>query len=342
MNNIKPSFILLILILMITLSSGCASFPVSDHCDGSVFFNKTPDHTFSDMIKWMWEMDTVEWPESIIDPVQPKPPIRLDDGRIRVTFVNHATTLIQYGNVNILTDPIWSERAGPLSWMGSKRIRKPGVAFEDLPKIDIILISHNHYDHLDLPTLESLIKRDNPVILTGLGTGSVISPDDTAQLHELDWWQHWNPAGTNVSITCVPAVHNSGRGLFDGNKSLWCGFVITGKQGSVYFAGDTAFGDFFGDIRQQCGPMALAILPIGNYEKRWIMKIMHMNPEDAVNASVILGARKSMGIHFATFLEHPEQAVDAHEKDLAAALMKMNIDPSQFIIPAFGEGIDIH
>jgi len=332
---------ILLLTILVSVLTGCTSFPKSDHCDGSVFFNKTPDHTFSDMVKWMWEMKTVDWPDEIVDPPQPKPEQRLSNGKIRITFINHATTLIQYGSVNILTDPIWSERAGPVSFIGSKRIRKPGVSFDDLPKIDFILISHNHYDHLDLPTIERFIARDNPVIITGLGAGSVISVKDPAKLRELDWWNDYVPGTGGITITCVPAVHNSGRGIFDGNRSLWCGFVINGGSGPVYFAGDTAYGDFFRDIRSRFGPFKCAILPIGNYEKRWIMKMMHMNPEDAVNAHQILEADISVGIHFATFNEHPEQSVDAHEKDLDEALRKKNLDRTVFMIPAFGEQIII-
>jgi L-ascorbate metabolism protein UlaG (beta-lactamase superfamily) len=323
------------------MTIGCASLPESDHCDGSVFFNKTADHTFGDMIKWLWEMDTVEWPDEIIDPEQPKPDARLPEDRLRITFVNHATTLIQYGSVNILTDPIWSDRAGPVPLLGPKRIRKPGIAFDDLPKIDIILISHNHYDHLDLPTIERILKRDNPAIITGLGTGAVIPKGKDTVLRELDWWQSVALETGGITVSCVPAVHNSGRGIFDGNKSLWCGFVVSGSRGPVYFAGDTAFGDFFEAIHGRFGQVSCAILPIGSYEKRWIMKLMHMNPEDAVNAHIGLGARQSIGMHFATFREHPEQTVDAHEKDLDEALRKMGIDGSRFRIPAFGEGIDI-
>jgi L-ascorbate metabolism protein UlaG (beta-lactamase superfamily) len=333
--------VMISIIFTIILLSGCTTLPKSDHCDGSVFYNDAPGHSFSDEIKWLWDMKTVSWPEEIVDPPRPAPESMVSDGRLRVTYINHATMLIQYNGVNILTDPIWSERAGPLSWLGSKRIRKPGIAMADLPKIDVILISHNHYDHCDIPTLDALIRRDNPLIITGIGVGKIIPCNEHTDLRELDWWQDIRFSASGLTVTCVPAFHNSGRGLFDTDTSLWAGFVISGSSGNIYFAGDSAYGSFVGKIHERWEEFRCAILPIGSYEKRWFMKTQHMNPDDAARIHVELNARKSIGMHFATFLEHPEQTIDQHETDLAAALQERKVGGADFIIPAFGEGIEV-
>jgi L-ascorbate metabolism protein UlaG (beta-lactamase superfamily) len=326
-----------------TTNSTNANYQISDHFDGKVFFNpgQREDHTFGQMVKWLWEMDTVDWPDWVVDKVQPPPPERVGTGKIRITFINHATVLIQMDNVNILTDPIWSYRAGPLSWLGSKRVRDPGVTFEELPPIDIILISHNHYDHLDLRTLTKITARDAPEIITGLGNKKILGDSGIQKVSELDWWQSITVSKTGLTYTFVPAKHNSGRTPFQRNKTLWGGFVISNTNGDIYFAGDTAFGPFFKKIAQSFRRIHIAMLPIGNYEKRWFMKNQHMNPDDAVRAHRILGAGQSMGIHYGTFVEHPEQTIDAHEKDLATALEKHHVDKSKFWVFDFGEGRNI-
>ena len=317
--------------------------PVSDHFDGSHFYNAEPgDHTFSDMIKWMWEMKTVDWPEWVDDPKQPAPPARVSDGRLRVTYINHATVLLQTDGLNILTDPIWSRRAGPFGWLGPARVRAPGIPIDGLPPIDYILISHDHWDHLDLPTLETIVTRDHPTILTGLGVKSLL-PDEVAQnAVELDWWQSTSPSNGGMVFTFVPARHQSGRWPLVENKTLWGGFIIESPSGDqVYYAGDTGYGSFLESIHARFNRIRLAVVPIGNYEKRWIMKSQHMNPDDAVPAHVLLRAGQSMGMHYATFAEHPEQTIDAHERDLAAALSEHSVQASEFWILKFGEGRDV-
>ena len=293
------------------------------------------------MIKWVWEMETVEWPDWVIDAPQPKPVDRVKDGELRITYINHATILIQSDNINILTDPIWSDYAGPFSFLGSKRVRAPGVKIEDLPKIDIILISHDHYDHLDFPTLEKIVSLHHPVILTGLGVKSRLSSFKGTEIIELDWWDEYSIIRNNKKIFFVPSYHNSGRGMFDENKTLWGGYIIETGKGYVLFMGDTAFEEFFYDIKKRFCPIRLSLLPIGSYEKRWFMKNQHINPDDAARAHIILEAKQSIGIHFSTFKEHPEQTIDAHEKDLKDALIKYNIPESDFLILNFGEGRNI-
>ncbi|MFC1524376.1 MBL fold metallo-hydrolase [Thermodesulfobacteriota bacterium] len=160
-------------------------------------------------------------------------------------------------------------------------------------------------------------------------------------IHELDWWQEYI-FSTGTKITFVPSRHNSGRGIFDQNKTLWGGFVIEGSAGNVLFMGDSAFGEFFDAIKQEFSPFRLTILPIGSYEKRWFMKSQHMNPNDAVQAHKILGAKQTVGIHFATFAEHPEQSIHAHETDLKVALEMHDIPESDFWLLKFGEGRDVY
>lgn len=286
-------------------------------------------------------MKTVKWPEKIIDEPQLKPPLTVKDGELRVTYINHATVLIQMNGKNILTDPIFSDTAGPVSFLGSKRIRKPGLDINDLPKIDIILISHNHYDHLDIPTLEIIGKRDKPIILTGLGIRSLIDQSLFADVRELDWWQEYMLSSGSIKFVFVPAFHNSGRGLFDGDKSLWGGFVIEDAFGCVYFAGDSGYGGFLETLRKRFKEFRLTIFPVGNYEKRWIMRTQHMNPDDAVKAHILLGSKQSIGMHYATFVEHPEQTINQHEKDLDKAVMDYKLQKNKFVILKFGEGLNI-
>jgi L-ascorbate metabolism protein UlaG (beta-lactamase superfamily) len=315
---------------------------ISDHFDGNKFFNLEPEYTFVDMIKWIFEMKTVKWPEWINDTQQPAPPQSVDANHLRVTYINHATVLIQIDGINILTDPIWSMWAGPNSWLGVRRVRHPGIKIENLPHIDYILISHNHYDHLDLPTLKKLKELHNPKILTGLGLCELLCSKSFSKVEERDWWQQYETENNNIQITFVPSLHSSGRGLFDKNKSLWGGFVIQTKTGrSVYFAGDTGYGQFIENIKRKFSGFDLAIFPIGNYEARWFMKNQHMNPDDAVKAHKYLNVKQSIGMHYATFAEHPEQTIDAHEIDLKKALQLNGMIESEFRILGFGEGFDV-
>jgi len=282
----------------------------------------------------------VDWPDWINDPPQPPPVANVKKGELKVTYVNQATTLIQMDGINILTDPIWSERAGPFSWIGSKRVRAPGIRMEDLPNINVILISHDHYDHLDLPTLEKLFEKYHPVVITGLGVKRRLKSIKQSNVMELDWWEEYTYS-TDTKITFVPSLHGSGRGLFSGNRTLWGGFVIESSSSRVLFIGDSAWGDFLKDIKERFPRFDLAILPIGSYEKRWFMKTEHMNPDDAVRVHQMLNVAQSVGIHFGTFKEHPEQTIDAHEKDLQIALEKYHVPEPDFWILKFGEGRDV-
>lgn len=285
--------------------------------DGTRFSNLSgpSDRGLGDALWWMIVRQRNPWPESVANDPGPKPSQRVDDGTIRATFVGHATMLVQVDGLNILTDPMWSKTAGPRSWLGVERVRPPAVDFDDLPKIDVVLVSHNHYDHLDRPTLERLIRRDDPLILAGLKVGRTIPG---GRVEELDWWRT-RQLERGVRATFVPAEHFSARGPFDRNTQLWGGFVIETSAGAIYFAGDTGAGEHFALIRERFGPMALSLIPIGAYEPRWFMAPVHLAPEEALAASRVLESGVSLGIHFGTF-RLADDDFDAPPRALAEAL----------------------
>ena len=265
--------------------------PKSDHFDGKRFLNLRPTRHagFLDLIKWLTHREPGQW--SRWREVTPSVPPERVDG-LRVTWVNHSTMLVQVANVNILTDPIWSARCSPVSWAGPRRHHAPGIRFEDLPPIDAVLISHNHYDHLDVPTLRRLNRKHTFV---GLGNAAFVKGAT-----DLDWWESV-PLTNDVRVHCVPAQHFSSRGVTDRDANLWCGFVLETPRGSIYFAGDTGYGPHFAMIRERFGAMALALLPIGAYRPEWFMCSVHISPRDAVRAARELGAAVSIPMHYFTF-----------------------------------------
>ena len=250
----------------------------------------------------------------------------MEGSGLRITLVNHSTVLLQQRGSNILTDPIWSERVSPLSWIGPRRRRKPGVRIEDLPHIDAVLISHNHYDHLDLATLRQLAARGGSTFIVPTGVSRLLRSENIGPAHELDWGQSLSLPG--FTIHCVPALHFSSRGIYDRNMTLWCGYVIEYPERLVYFAGDTAFGQHFAQIREKFGSPRLALLPIGACEPHWFMSPVHMTPEDAVRAHEILGAKTSIAIHHGTFqladdgLDTPREQLIACRQDDSFLVLK--------------------
>jgi L-ascorbate metabolism protein UlaG (beta-lactamase superfamily) len=265
--------------------------PKSDHFDGKRFFNlRSTQHAgFLDLLKWITHREQGPWSEwREITPAVP--PARVDG--LRVTWVNHSTMLIQVANVNILTDPIWSKRCSPVQWAGPKRHHAPGIRFEDLPPIDAVLISHNHYDHLDAGTLRRLERKHTFV---GLGNAAFLKGAT-----DLDWWESAEIAN-DVRVHCVPAQHFSSRGMTDRDANLWCGFVLETPRGNIYFAGDTGYGPHFGMIRERFGPMQLALLPIGAFRPEWFMCSVHVSPRDAVRAARELEAEVAIPMHYYTF-----------------------------------------
>ncbi|HMV76454.1 MAG TPA: MBL fold metallo-hydrolase [Leptospiraceae bacterium] len=216
------------------------------------------------------------------------------------TWVGHATVLIQIDGKNILTDPIWSERCSPVGFAGPKRYTAPGIDIDRLPKIDAVVISHNHYDHMDIPTLKVLDKKFSPVIYAGLRNREFLKSEGLKNPVELDWWQSDESAG--IKITFTPTQHFSGRGVLDHGETLWGSYVIEGKTKKAYFAGDTAYFSGFAEIGNKFPKIDLAILPIGAYEPRWFMKPVHMNPEESVKTFLDLKADNMLPMHYQTFV----------------------------------------
>jgi L-ascorbate metabolism protein UlaG (beta-lactamase superfamily) len=307
----------------------------SDHFDGQRFFNPTgpalqPLTAVPRMLRTRW----ARWP-SYVPVVQRQPPVR-DTASTVVTFIGHSTFLIQTAAGNILTDPMYSERAGPWNRLGPRRVRPPAVALDALPPISIVLLSHNHYDHCDLATLGTLAKRFDPLVVTPLGNGRFARAAGIRRVEELDWWQ--SAQSSAVPITLTPAHHFSARSPFDRNRALWGGFMLTADRARVYFAGDTAYAPFFHDIRQRLGPIDLAFLPIGAYEPRWFMRSVHMNPAEAVQAHLDLGASESIAMHFGTF-QLTAEAIDEPVRALEEARHAQGLPPSAFRILGFGESM---
>lgn len=276
-------------------------WPASDHYQNGRFFTphapKQPG--LRGIFEWFTHREKVAWQPWMAAPRGAPPPPRLNEGDLRATFVNHATVLLQIGELNVITDPIWSKYASPVQFAGPRRHRAPGIRFEDLPPIDVILLSHNHYDHLDVATLLRLRRRDAPTVFCPLGVAARLRRLGLRSIVELDWWQQ--QPFRDVTIHCVPAQHFSARGLFDRDRTLWCGWQVGCGAGDVLFAGDTGFGPHFAEIAQRLPQPRLALLPIGAYRPRWFMGPVHMGPEEALDAHAILKPLVSMPIHYGTF-----------------------------------------
>jgi L-ascorbate metabolism protein UlaG (beta-lactamase superfamily) len=307
--------------------------PVSDHFDGTRFFDRdgmTPK-TFADEWRWYREGNRAKWPARVENEFADMPPARVAGNTWRIAHVGHATNLIQTAGLNILTDPVWSERASPFTFAGPKRVCDPGIAFDKLPKIDVVLLTHNHYDHLDAATLMRLSARDNPRVIVPLGNDTILKSYDASIRTEAYDWNGRADLGNGVAVTLLPARHWSARGLRDRNKALWCAFAIETPAGNIYHAGDTGYGEgrHFREAREKRGPFRLAILPVGAYEPRWFMRDQHMNPADSVKAFQDLGVELALGHHYGTF-QLTDEPIDAPLIALDAARKAAGIDPARF------------
>jgi L-ascorbate metabolism protein UlaG (beta-lactamase superfamily) len=256
---------------------------------------------------------------------------------MRVTLVNHATVLLQVDGVNILTDPTWARRDIP--WLGSWRRRPPGLLFEELPQIDVVLVSHDHHDHMDLPTLRRLRAGFQPQIFCGLGNASYLARHRIPGARDLDWWESAEVA-PGVTVTAVPARHLSGRGMFDQNRTLWCGFVVEGPSGAAYFAGDTGPGSHFAQIRERFPALRLALLPIGASEPAWYMRPKHMGPRDVLPAARDLAAATIVPIHFGTFPQGDE-GMSSPAQGLRAAIAEAPEPRPRIVILENGQSLEV-
>lgn len=316
------------------MHSGANTPPYPRHFDGKRFFNPggPSPRGFFDVLRWKFTSRPEPSPVFAEDVTPSRPPSQVDLGQLHMTMINHSTVLLQQHNLHILTDPIWSERASPVARIGPRRRRIPGVRWEDLPRIDAVLLSHNHYDHLDLPTLRRLMARGQSQFIVPRGVGQLLTSQGIGPIHELDWGDCLSLGTTRIHG--VPAVHFSARGLFDRNRSLWCGYFLETPCGAVYFAGDTAFGDHFAAIRERFRPPRLALLPIGAYRPRWFMSAVHMDPEEAVQAHKILDAAASVAIHHGTF-QLADEALDTPQRQLQECA------PESFTVLQNGQAVTI-
>jgi L-ascorbate metabolism protein UlaG (beta-lactamase superfamily) len=357
-------------------------FPISDHCDGERFFNPPPQPQalgFSSLPRWWWQQLTSgefhRWPKNVPASRRPQLPARVGPGELALTFIGHSTFLLQLDGLTILTDPIFATHAGPFGRLGPKRARPPALRLEELPAIDVVLVSHNHYDHLDLATLRWLARERRPQFVTSLGNKPWLEARGVAPVIELDWWQsaeirscadepsraRWSGLTSTRServevnafhldsptavaaeitpllrVTATPAQHFAARTPWDRCRTLWNGFMLHTRVGDVFFCGDSGWGPHFTAIREKLGAPDLALMPIGAYEPRWFMIPVHMNPDESVRAHRALGARRSIGMHFGTF-QLTNEAIDEPLRALAAARTAHGVAEADFTTLDFGE-----
>jgi L-ascorbate metabolism protein UlaG (beta-lactamase superfamily) len=233
--------------------------------------------------------------------------------------------------LNMLLDPVWSKRASPFRFVGPKRVNDPGIAFVDLPPINVVLVSHGYYDHLDLATLSLIAAAHRARVVTPLGNDTIMRNADPAIAAEAYDWEARVDIGAGVAVTLVPTRHWSARNLSDRNMSLWASFVIETPGGRIYCVADSAYGDggHFRRVRERHGPFKLAILPIGAYEPRWFMRDQHMNPAESVQTFIDCGAEFGLGHHYGTF-QLTDEAIDAPLIALADAFKLAGIPPERF------------
>lgn len=313
--------------------------PRDHHGDGE-FHNRYG----GDIGKGSWEV--LKWQFSRKSPPLPDPPLprgqfERDAALPNVTWIGHATALVRTQSLTVLTDPHFSERASPVSWAGPKRLQPPGVALADLPRVDVVLISHNHYDHLDQASVLALSRQagGSPLFLVPLGVKAWFESLGITHVRELDWWQEAEVKG--VQLALVPVHHWSARGVLDRRQSLWGGFAIFDPQMDWVFTGDTGYAPDFKEIRARYdtrigGGFDFALLPVGCYEPRDFMKQQHVNPSDAVQVFEDFAARQAVGVHWGTFVDLCDEPLDQAPKDLATALKARGIEASRFRVLPHG------
>ena len=357
MAALKTVLTVLFLIAIMTNATAAGNpyfDPSKPHHTAEGFRNNYSDKavkSFGHVLRWQWEA----YRDGLPKPAQtPTPQVAPDLALLKnytpaaapaVTWIGHATLLVQAGGLNVLTDPVFSERASPLQIMGPKRAQPPGVAMEDLPPIDVVVISHNHYDHLDRSSVLLLNERSGgkTLFLVPLGLKAWMEKQGITNVVELDWWQHHDVGGVEFHLT--PVQHWSARGMGDRSETLWGGWAVLSKDLHWYFGGDTAYSKDFVDTRAHFAPRQtaalgggfdLALLPIGAYAPRWFMREQHANPEEAVQIHLDLGAKRSVGMHWGTF-SLTDEPLDQPPIDLAAARAAKQMDEATFSVLKIGE-----
>jgi L-ascorbate metabolism protein UlaG (beta-lactamase superfamily) len=311
--------------------------PASDHFDGARFFDPhgASPKSRRDLLRWFVDRrrraTKAKWPVWAPSPYADRPPSRVKGATWRISYVGHASFLIQTAGLNILLDPVWSKRASPSRFIGPKRVNDPGIAFADLPPIDLVLVSHGHYDHLDVRTLSRIAAAHRARVITPLGNDVIMRNFDPAIAAEAYDWGDRIDVGVGLAVTLVASRHWSARNLSDRNQALWASFVIEAPGGRIYHVADSGYGDgdYFRSARQRHGPFKVATLPIGAYEPRWFMGDHHMDPAEAVQALIDCGAEIAFAHHHGTF-QLTDEPMDAPLLALADALNAAGISPERF------------
>ncbi|HET9486964.1 MAG TPA: MBL fold metallo-hydrolase [Chryseosolibacter sp.] len=328
---------LIMMLIGISISGPRYKGPASDHFDGKKFLN--PENVKAkgglEVFKWMLSRKRGPWRPNLTENYGKHPLGHFKEG-IRITFVNHSTFLIQVDGLNILTDPVWAHRVSPFKWAGPRRMKLPGIRFENLPKIHVVVLSHNHYDHLDIQTMRLVFGAHHPKVIAPLGVKAFLEQHYISGAEETDWWEELT-LHNEMKIQAVPAQHFSGRGFLDRDATLWCGYVLKTSRGNIYFAGDTGYNEVtFKEIPSRCGPIKVALLPIGAYKPGWFMSPIHVSPEESVRIHFDVGSQTSIGMHFGTF----PLADDGHDdppNDLKIAIEKHQLGEEEFILLREGE-----
>ena len=314
--------------------------PASDHFNGKTFFYpgfKAQKGLF-DLLRWKLTSRAARWPRRVEVPSKPLAPAPPASGGVEATWIGQSTFLLRTSDAAILTDPVYSQRASPIQWAGPRRVTEPGIAFDALPRIDLVLLSHDHFDHCDLPTLRRLAIRDNPLVLAPVGHAALLAGAGVLRVVELDWWER-RALDHGVEATLVPSLHWCQRLLFRTNRRLWGGFMMSCGGRRIHFMGDSGYDPaLFNGIRERCGRPDLALIPIGAYEPNWFMHTAHMNPGEAVRAHLDLGARRSAAMHWGTF-QLSDEGRDDPVRALEAARIASSVDPNAFCILGPGDSL---
>jgi L-ascorbate metabolism protein UlaG (beta-lactamase superfamily) len=305
--------------------------PVSEHFDGLLFSDGRPvTKGLIDVWRWQTSKRNREaFPKHYPAPPQDKPPARVEG--LRIVHLGHASFLYQMTGLNVLVDPVYAERASPFTFVGPRRVNAPGVAFDDLPRIDVVLLTHNHYDHLDLATLDVLHRRDQPRMIMPLGNDAIVRARNPAIRAEAHDWKDRVVLSNKVAVTLAPTYHWSARGALDRRMALWCSFVIETPTAKLFHIGDSGYhdGSLYERLGAEYGPFRLAVLPIGAYEPRWFMGDNHMNPEEAVKVMLALRAEQALGHHWGTF-QLTDEGIERPPEALKAALAEAGLPEERF------------
>ena len=343
----------LVLVGSLAAAVGCAAIlhnePADDvesrpahHMPDGTFVNtdgQAISKSFTDLLRWRWSR-TEPSPQHF-DVIHPDPDVIASPATTQITWLGHSAFLLQVKGKNILTDPHFSKRASPLSFAGPKRIVAPPLNIDELPHIHVVVISHNHYDHLDEESLTELYERQKnapPLFLVPLGLKDELLSYDITNIIEMDWWESHEDDG--IRLTALPVKHWSQRTFFDRNKSLWAGWLVDIEDFRFFHTGDSGYSDDFRRIGEDYPGIDLATIPIGAYDPRWFMKDAHMSPQEAVQTFIDLKAEKAIGMHWGTFILTDEE-MDEPPLRLAEALKDKGVEASNFSVMGHGEIIQI-